>query len=150
MRCKRDIKSREVKKYKARLNLDESRMKYGTDYEETYAPVMSWRSIRILLTLIVMFNWYILQLDYMLAFPQAPVERELYMSVPKGFTLENGKPEDYALKIHKNINGEKQAGRVWNRYLAKKLTSEVGFTQQHWMSACFIRGRLYMPYIPMI
>ena len=103
MRRKRDIRSREVKKYKARLNLDGSRMKYGTDYEETYAPVTSWRSIRILLTLVAMFDWYTLQLDYVLAFPQAPVERELYMAVPKGFSLENGKPEDYALKIHKNI-----------------------------------------------
>ena len=30
MRRKRDIKSREVKKYKARLNLDGSKMKHGT------------------------------------------------------------------------------------------------------------------------
>eukprot|EP00980_Cylindrotheca_fusiformis_P026296 scaffold15755_cov65-Cylindrotheca_fusiformis.AAC.1 len=38
MRRKRDIKTREIKKYKARLNIDGSRMKYGQHYDQTYAP----------------------------------------------------------------------------------------------------------------
>ena len=142
MRRKRDIKSREIKKYKARLNLDGSRMKLGVDYEETYAPVTSWRSIRMLLTLVAMYGWHTVQLDYVLAFPQAPVERELYMAIPKGFTLHEGDPKDYALRIHKNIYGQKQAGRVWNRYLAKKLTKEVGFVQSNVDECLFYKGRV--------
>ena len=69
MRRKRDIRTQEVKKYKARMNLDGSRMKQGLDYEETYAPVTSWRSIRMLLTMVAMHKWHTLQLDYVLAFP---------------------------------------------------------------------------------
>ena len=53
MKRKRDIKTRKVKKYKARLNVDVSRMRYGVDYEETYAPVASWRAIRMILALVV-------------------------------------------------------------------------------------------------
>lgn len=142
MRRKRDIRSQKIKKYKARLNLDGSRMKHGVDYEETYAPVTTWRSIRMLLTMVAMYKWRTLQLDYVLAFPQAPVERELYMAIPKGFDLAKGRPEDYALQIHKNIYGQKQAGRVWNKYLAKKLIKDVGFTQSQVDECLFYKGRV--------
>ena len=142
MRRKRDIKTQEVKKYKARLNLDGSRMKRGVDYEETYAPVTSWRSIRLLLTMVAMHKWHTLQLDYVLAFPQAPVERELYMAIPKGFTMDSGDPTDYALHIHKNIYGQKQAGRVWNQYLASKLIKEVGFEQSQVDECLFYKGNV--------
>ena len=42
---KRDILTREIKKYKARLAFDGSRMREGEDYDKTYAPVASWMSI---------------------------------------------------------------------------------------------------------
>ena len=142
MRRKRDIKTQEIKKYKARLNLDGSRMRYGEDYEETYAPVTSWRSIRLILTMVALHRWKTLQLDYVLAFPQAPVERELYMAVPKGYTLDEGNPTDYALHIHKNIYGQKQAGRVWNQYLARKLTEEIGFEQSQVDECLFFKGNV--------
>ncbi len=142
MRRKRDIRSCQIKKYKARLNLDGSRMQHGIDYEETYAPVTSWRSIRMLLTLVALYGWYTVQLDYVLAFPQAPVERELYMAIPKGFSLNEGCADDYALRIHKNIYGQKQAGRVWNQYLAKKLQDDAGFTQSKVDECLFYRGQV--------
>ena len=51
MKRKRDIKTRVVKKWKARLNLDGSKMVKGTDYEESYSSVASWNSIRTMLIL---------------------------------------------------------------------------------------------------
>ena len=142
MKRKRDIKTQKIKKYKARLCLDGSRMKKNIDYSETYAPVASWRSIRIVLSLVAKFGWHTRQLDFVLAFPQAPVERELYMEVPKGFDVEGGDRSEYALKLHRNIYGQKQAGRVWNQYLAKKLTEEVGFTQSKIDECLFYRGNV--------
>ena len=53
MKKKRDIKTRKVKKWKARLNLDGSKQKDGRDYKETFAPVVSWESVRLLLTLVL-------------------------------------------------------------------------------------------------
>jgi hypothetical protein len=41
MKRKRDIRTGKVKKWKARLNIDGSRMKYGVHYDQTYAPVAS-------------------------------------------------------------------------------------------------------------
>ncbi|MFN7263289.1 MAG: reverse transcriptase domain-containing protein, partial [Cyanobacteriota bacterium] len=95
-----------------------------------YAPVATWGSIRLLLILTLIHSWYTVQLDYVSAFPQAPVERDLYMSVPKGFEIEGAEPGDYVFKLNRNLYGQKQAGRVWNKYLVKGLT-ELGFKQSN-------------------
>ena len=148
MRRKRDIKTKEVKKYKARLNIDGSKMIKGEHYDQTYAPVASWKFIRLLLTLVAKYNWHSRQLDYVLAFPQAPVEREIYMQIPKGFKLdlpEGG--ENHVLKIHRNIYGQKQAGRVWFHYLRDKLVNELKFKQSKVDECVFYRGKtLYVLY----
>ena len=140
MRRKRDIKSRAVKKYKARLNVDGSRMIRGVDYDETYSPVATWRTIRLIMTLAAQNGWHTRQLDYVLAFPQAPVERELYMEIPKGFNIDEGRTDDFILKINKNIYGQKQARRVWNKYLVNKLIKELGFKQSSIDECLFYKG----------
>ena len=141
MRRKRDIRTREIKKYKARLNIDGSRMVKGIHYDQTYAPVASWKFIRLLLIMVAKYGWHSRQLDYVLAFPQAPVEKDIYMKIPKGFTIENKRDgEEYVLKIHRNIYGQKQAGRVWYKYLTNKLTKELGFKQSKVDECIFYRG----------
>ena len=75
MKRKRDIRTRKVKKHKARLNIDGSRMIKGVHYDQTYAPVASWNSIRLLLTMVAIHGWHTTQLDYVQAYPQAPVEK---------------------------------------------------------------------------
>jgi hypothetical protein len=148
MRRKRDIKTQKIKKYKARLNVDGSRMIKGQHYDQTYAPVATWNSIRMLLTMTAVHGWYTKQLDYVLAFPQAPVEKELYIEVPRGFVIEEGEdPKEYVLKLHRNVYGQKQAGRVWYQHLRKKLIDEVGFTPSAVDDCVFYRGKtMYVLY----
>jgi hypothetical protein len=141
MKRKRDIKTRKVKKWKARLNIDGSRMEKGKHYWETYAPVASWQSIRLLLILSALHSWHTVQLDFVLAFPQAPVETDLYMSIPKGFDIEGENKKDYVLKLHRNVYGQKQAGRVWNKYLVNKLVKELKFKQSQHDECIFYRGK---------
>ena len=119
--------TRKIKLWKARQNVDGSRMTKGVHYDKLYAPVASWTSIRLLLTMIVFHNWTTKQIDCVQAFPQAPADKDLYLKVPEGFEVEGGKKGDYALKFHKNVCGQKQAGRLWYRYLTKKLLEELGF-----------------------
>ena len=128
MKRKRRIHTREIYKWKARLNIDGSRMVFKRDYDQTYAPVATWGSIRLLLIMTLIHSWHTVQLDYVSAFPQAPVERALYMHVPKGFEVEGAEPGEYVFKLNRNLYGQKQAGRVWNKYLVKGLT-ELGFKQ---------------------
>ena len=68
-----DILTQEIKKYKALLAFDGSRMREGEDYDKTYAPVASWMSIRLLLTFVVAFGWQTQQVDYVAANTQAPI-----------------------------------------------------------------------------
>ena len=140
MKRKRNIKSGEVKKYKARLNIDGSKMIKGKHYELTYAPVVRWFSVRLLLILSIVNKWHTTQIDYVLAYPQAPIEREIYMEVPRGIELKGKKKESHVLKLHRNIYGQKQAGRVWYRYLQEKLTS-IGFTKSAVDEGVFYRGK---------
>ena len=58
LRRKRDIKTRQIKKYKAHLNIDSSRMIHGKHYNQSYAPVASWNSNRTLLTLTAINGWH--------------------------------------------------------------------------------------------
>ena len=80
-----------------------------------------------MLSMIVWYGWYTKQIDYVLAFLQALVERELYLKMPKEFEADDGNIKDYVLKVEQNIYGQKQAGRVWNKYLADKLINQVRF-----------------------
>jgi hypothetical protein len=50
------------------------------------------------------------------------------MEIPKGFTVDDEKSNNFVLKFHKNIYEQKQAGRVWNQHLVSKLSS-IGFKQ---------------------
>lgn len=65
-----------VKKWKASLNVDGLRMVKGVNYNETYAPVALWNSLCLLLTLTVLNKRHTQRIDYFLAFPQAPLEKE--------------------------------------------------------------------------
>ena len=74
---KRDILTRGIKKYKACLAFDGSRMREGEDYDKTYAPVASWMSIRLRLTFVVAPGWQPQQVDYVAAYTQAPIDRNM-------------------------------------------------------------------------
>ena len=61
------------------------------------------------------------------------------MKIPKGVKLAGKESEDYVLKLHKNTYGQKNAGRVWNEYLVKKL-KQIGFKQSKIDECVFYRG----------
>jgi hypothetical protein len=117
-------------------------MKHGIHYDQTYAPVASWNSIRTMLIMTAINGWKTKQIDYVLAYTQAPVERMLYMKIPKGFEVEDGNNDDYILEIRRNIYGQKQAGRVWNEYLAEILIKKVGFVQSKVDRCVFYRDKV--------
>jgi hypothetical protein len=129
MKCKRRIATQEVYKWKARINIDGSKQVYGIHYNETYSPVVAWPTTRFFLTQSLLNNWKTKQIDFVLAFPQAPVERDLYMEIPKGIHVEGAKEgEEYVLQLVRNLYGQKQAGRIWYQYLVDGL-EDIGFTR---------------------
>jgi Reverse transcriptase (RNA-dependent DNA polymerase) len=87
MSRKRDLSTGERTKWKARLNVDGSKQQAGIDYDQTYAPVASWVSVRLILLMAMLQGWMTKQLDSVQAYPQAPVEHDLYIDVPKGCNI---------------------------------------------------------------
>jgi hypothetical protein len=139
MKRKRDLKTRQVYKYKARLNVHGGQQEYGVNYFETYSPVVNWFSLRTLLTLSLLNSWYTRQIDFILAYPQAPIEFDMYMELPKGVEMHDGNRKTHVLKLLKNLYGQKQAGRVWNQHLVKGLL-KIGFQQSEIDECVFYRN----------
>jgi hypothetical protein len=82
-----------------------------------------------------------------MAYPQAPIEMDIYMELPQGIQTKHGNSKEHVLKLEKNIYGQKQAGRVWNSFLVDKLTS-IGFTMSQIDDCVFFRSDIiFMVYV---
>lgn len=128
MRRKRRIATQEVYKWKARLNIDGGKQEHGIHYWETYAPVVGWPIVRFFLVLSLLKGWKTRQIDFVLAYTQADVETDLYMKLPTAYNKPGITPQTHVLKLLKNLYGQKQAGRVWNKYMTER-TIALGFVQ---------------------
>ena len=115
-----------VERYKARLVAQGYTQKFGTDYDETFSPVVRMESLRALLALSVQFGLQLHQVDVTTAFLNGELEEEVYMQQPKGFSREG--EEHLVCKLKKSIYGLKQSPRCWNTALDKQL-KEMGFIQ---------------------
>ena len=115
MRRKRRINTQEVYKWKARLNVHGGQQEHSVHYWDTYAPVVTWQMVRLFLVLSLLLGWQSHQLDFVMAYPQAPAEMPLYMRLPQGYQCRGMTRKTHALKLIRNEYGQKQAGRVWNK-----------------------------------
>jgi hypothetical protein len=109
-----------VQKHRARLCAHGGQQQWGINYWETYAPVVNWMSIRTLLVISLKQNLHTRCIDFVLAFPQAPLDEEVYMYQPPGCSKDkDGKK--YVLKLINSLYGLKQAGHNWFEKLEKAL-----------------------------
>ena len=119
-----------VQRCKARLVAKGFTQQEGKDYFETYSPVFSYSSLRLLLARATERDQKITQWDIKSAFIQQDLDVDhLYMECPKGYpnTFPDGTPK--ALKCVKSIYGMVQSSRLLHQRLSKWLTSKLGFTQ---------------------
>ena len=138
MKRKRDITTRSIKKYKARLNLHGGKQVLGEDFYETYAPVVGWITVRFLMIIASIMKWKTRQIDFVLAYPQADIEQPMYMELPSG-VIPTDPSKDYVLKLNKNLYGQKQAGRIWAEHLKDGL-EKIGFERSQIDECLFYRN----------
>jgi hypothetical protein len=121
-------------KWKARLCPHGGQQVEGINYWAKYAPVITWSTARLILSLITGLQSR--QIDYIQAYTQAPVDCEIYMHIPAQFIVENGtlkfspdptpgNSDVYVLLISKNLYGLKQAGNNWFDKLCDSLLSGI-------------------------
>ncbi len=93
---------------------------FKVDYNETFAPVAKFVSIRCILALAAIQDMEIHQMDVKTTFLNGDLEEEIYMEQPQGFTQEG---EHLVCKLHKSLYGLKQSPRAWNKKLDVFLKS---------------------------
>jgi hypothetical protein len=116
----------QIVKYKARLVIKGFMQRFGIDYNETYAPVMKYPSLRILLSLAAIYDLEIKQFDVVTAFLNATLEEEVYMQQPEGFQSSDSSK---VYRLNKALYGLKQAPLAWNNDINNFLTSTLKFTR---------------------
>jgi hypothetical protein len=99
-----------LNKHKACLCAHGGQQTWGRDYWDTYASVVTWASIHLLLIVAKIHGLQSKIIDFVLAFPQADVP--VYMELPAGVNPVDVSDIDcrgYALKLNKSLYGLKQA-----------------------------------------
>ncbi|CAI7837195.1 unnamed protein product [Closterium sp. NIES-54] len=102
-----------VEREKARLVVKGFTQVYGADYDKTYAPVSSYVTLRIFLSIVAILNLNLMQLDMNNVFLQSKLDRVLYMYQPNYFNDRTGR----VCKPLKSLYGLKQSPLLWYRAL---------------------------------
>ncbi len=126
-----------VLKHKARLCAHGGMQTWGVNYWETYAPVVNWLSVRTMLALSVIHDLETRSIDFVLAFPQADIDVDIFMDLPYGFDLEGKR--GYVLKLNKNLYGLKDAARTFWSFLKEGLEAR-GYAKQSSVDSCVFIG----------
>ena len=91
------------------------KQEHGVNYWETYSSTLSWPPIRFILSLVIIKQWQMRQIDFTLA------------------------RKTHCLLLVKNLYGQKQAGQTWQLHLRKGLIG-LGFEKSKVDECVFYRG----------
>lgn len=109
-RTKRDAMGNVVR-YKARLVAKGYSQVAGVDFNETFAPVAKFTTIRTIVAIGASIDLEMHQMDVKTAFLNGELEEDIYMEQPQGF-IDQDKP-NLVCKLKKSLYGLKQSPRAW-------------------------------------
>lgn len=110
-----------VERYKARLVVKGFHQREGIDFEEVFAPVSKYSTMRALLGVVASRDLALHQLDIKTAFLNGELEEEVYVEQPPGYV-----EDSRACHLHKALYGLRQAPRAWHMTL-KAVLEKLGF-----------------------
>lgn len=115
-----------IKRYKARFVVQGFSQTEGIDYFETFAPVVSLTTVRMVLAMAAVQGWNVYQMDVETAFLNSLVSEDVYVRQAPGFVV-HGK-EQHVYKLRKSLYGLKQSPRNWNNCFTTVILG-LGLTQ---------------------
>jgi hypothetical protein len=102
---------------------------WGDSYWKTYSPIVNMLAVCLLLALCNIHGLESKTIDFILAFPQADLDVDIWMELPTGIIVSDR--EDtlwaYVLKLKKSLYGLKQESLNWFEKLKQGL-KDRGFT----------------------
>ena len=128
---------RNIEKYKARFVARGFSQKEGIDYEETFAPITRYTSIRAIMALASMMKWDLHQMDVKTSFLNGVIE-EVYIEQPQGFEVED--ICTHVCKLKKALYGLKQAPWTWDWETDCRMQEEARWRiwdERPWPNALF-------------
>jgi hypothetical protein len=119
-------------KHKARLCAHGGIKQWGTNYWETYSPIVNIVTVQLILLLARIYKLDSKAIDFVLAFPQAELDVDIWMYLPIGFHVDtdNESKQSHLLKLNKSLYGLKQASLNWFQKLKQGLmTADLNHLQ---------------------
>ena len=98
----------EISRFKARWVVRGFEQQQGIDFSETFASVVRQKTYRVLFALAAIHDWEIEQMDVKTAFLYGPIDTEVFVELPTGFTKDGT-----VCRLRKALYGLKQALRIW-------------------------------------
>ena len=109
----------QIDRFKARLVAQGYSQEAGVDYDEVFAPVARYTSIRSVLAIANQLDLEVHQMDVKSAFLNGELEDEIFMKQPSGF-VDKRYPAKVC-KLNKSLYGLKQSARCWNLMIDEYL-----------------------------
>ena len=88
-------------RFKARLVAKGFTQREGLDYNDIFAPVVKYKTMRLMLAMVAVFDWELEQMDVKTAFLHGDLKETIYMRQPLGFE-DKSKP-DHVCLLKKSI-----------------------------------------------
>ena len=127
---------RDVERYKARLVAKGYTQRESIDFIETFSPVSTKDSFRLIMALVAHFDLELRQMDVKIAFLNGDLSEEVYMLQLESFK-ENGK-ENMVCRLKRSIYGLKQASCQW--YLKfDKIVTFFGFIENKFDQCVYMK-----------
>ena len=106
----------------------------GLDMFETFAPVVSWITVRILLILSMILDLETQQVNYTIAFSQAPLEQTVFVELPAEFESPNK-----VILLQKSVYELRQSPLNFYKHLWQGFESRE-FTKSRYNDCLFTNG----------
>ena len=123
IKIKLDSENKPVR-YKSRLVARGFQQEHGINYDETFAPVVKYKSIKMVLSITACRDMELKQIDFDTAYLNATLNHTVYMQLPEGSNY----PKGTVCKLIKSLYGLKQAGHDWHE-IARDLLLSLSYQQ---------------------